>query len=90
MARPDEHNACPVCARPVRALYFAAQQLVDLLDQDVLVVKHFPERLEQLRLSVRGLAPFIDAHHGNQDHVLSPELAGAREPRLTEEGVRCR
>lgn len=85
MARIDEHNACPVCARPVQALYFAAQQLVDLVDQDkvgelgpVLI----PARLQELRLAVRALAPFIEAHHANQNHLLSPDLASAREPKL--------
>lgn len=78
--RVDRHNACPVCAQPVRALYFVAQQLVDLVDDDVAVVRLFPERFQELRLAVRAVMPLIEAHHANQDHVLSPELASAREP----------
>lgn len=78
--RVDEHNACPACPAPVRKLYFTAQHLVDLIDGDVDIVKLFPSYLDELRGAVRGMAPWIDAHHANQNHVLSAELASAREP----------
>lgn len=79
MPRPDAHNACPACPQAVRELYYAAQQLVDALDGDLSEVDVMA-RITEVRASVRAFAPFIDAHHANQDHVLSAKLAPAREP----------
>lgn len=76
MARPDEHNACPACPQPARALFYRAQQVVDARDDPELLKRY----LEYLAAAVRAFAPFVDAHHANQKHVLSPELASAREP----------
>lgn len=78
--RVDEHNACPACPQPVRSLYFSAQRVLDLLDGDVAVVKLLPGYLDDLRAAARAMQPFVEAHHANQNHVLSPELASAREP----------
>lgn len=78
MARIDEHNACPGCPQPVRALFYRAQQVVDVRDDPELLKGY----LEYLAAAVRAFAPFVEAHHANQDHVVSPELASAREPVL--------
>lgn len=81
MARLDLHNACAACPAPVRRVYYAAQTFVDLVEADgIEAALAVPARLEELRAAVRAFTPFVEAHNANQDHVLSAELAPAREP----------
>lgn len=83
---PNAHTPCPACAIQVRALYEAAAVVVAWVD---LQNPALPATiLENLRLAVASLSPFIEAHLENQLHALSPELMSARFPGQTPELTR--
>jgi len=79
----DIHNGCPACPEPVQKIYAAAELVLALLDQygDAGVpIGQWDRAIQELRAGRQQLVPFIDAHFGNQDHALSPELERARHP----------
>lgn len=74
----DEHNACPACPAQVRALYAVGRRVL-VREQDAKSLEY-----EELYLALEALRPFVEAHHANQLHAFSRELAAAREPALAE------
>lgn len=83
--KPDRHTSCPACAMQVRNLFAVAQVVLAIhtLPPDSEEFERArDEQLENLRLAIDALAPFVEAHLANQDHALSDELADARFPRL--------
>lgn len=74
----DAHNACPACPVIVRDLYAVGRRVL-IREQDAATAEY-----EELYLALEQLRPFIEAHHANQLHAFSPELAGAREPKIQE------
>lgn len=83
MVRPDRHTPCPGCHQSVRALYYAALQLVEQLDavedRAVDMRRELGPKIEATREAVKAFMPIVSAHNSNQDHALSPELVEARE-----------
>jgi hypothetical protein len=83
--KPDSHTPCPVCPVVIRSLYAAAQVVLALQEspEDTTTwARGLDDALEQLRLALEHVAPFVDAHLSNQDHAHSVELAGARMPEV--------
>lgn len=83
--RVDRHNACPACPEPVRRLYYAATRFLDSVEDRGLADALVDAAVDELEAAAKAFTSCVDAHHANQDHALSPELASAREP-----GCRCR
>ena len=89
---PDTHTACVACPRIVRELLEADEAHLDTLAAFLATLP--PEhrrgrawaRMTETAVVVRqrtlALRPWYDAHHGNQFHRDSPELADARVPVL--------
>lgn len=85
----DQHTPCPACPVHVRSLYAIASVVGQLLEQSPANLADEQQRAleqagEQLRIAVRAIRPFVDAHQGNQLHALSHELVDARAPLLEE------
>lgn len=91
----DPHTPCAVCAVPVQELFATAARLMHLLEQEDLFTHHgegivirmvmsrdLAAAILHLHFAVQALAPLVEAHFANQDHALSPELAGARDPKV--------
>lgn len=74
----DDHNACPACPNQVRALYAVGRRVL-VREQDAKSAEY-----EELYIALEALRPFVEAHHANQLHAFSHELAGARESKLAE------
>lgn len=74
----DDHNACPACPLPVRHLYAWALKVLAI---DPALRSLRPE-YEELHQAVEAMRPHVEAHHANQLHAFSPELAGARDPKV--------
>lgn len=77
----DAHTPCPACPQVVRDFYVVSRRLLSVTayataagEADV-VSDEFLAALDALKL-------WIEAHHANQVHAFSPELEGARNPRL--------
>ena len=89
---PDTHTACVACPDIVRELLEADLAHLDTLATYLATLppehrrgRAF-ERMTATGVVVRqranALRPWYDAHHGNQFHANSPELAEARVPVL--------
>ena len=83
----DRHTPCLACPIQVRSLYASTQVLLALLepvlDGDLIledVERQLAEAHAVTRIALQQLAPHVDAHLENQQHALSPDLAGARFP----------
>lgn len=74
----DEHNACPACPVVIRDLYAVGRRVL-VREQDTKSLEY-----EELYLALEAVRPFVEAHHANQLHAFSKELAAAREPQLVE------
>lgn len=75
----NAHNACLACSSPVQELYSAAAVILQLLDRDGAFTVG---ALDDLRHAVATIRPYVEAHFGNHDHAMSPELASVRNPAL--------
>lgn len=81
---PDAHTPCPACPAPVRALYAVARRVLAGTHSHFLTHERLaPAEYEELYQACEDLRPWIDAHHANQEHSLSPELEAARHPVLS-------
>jgi len=82
---PDAHTPCPACPATVRALYAAARRVLAGTNSHFLKHERLaPPEYDELYHACEDLRPFVEAHHANQEHSLSPELEAARHPTVTE------
>lgn len=85
---PDEHTACPGCPQVWRDLYATGRSV---LARPMMIARFFsedlPPELEELRLAIERVKPFVEAHHANQLHAHSRELENARDPKVVEPTV---
>jgi hypothetical protein len=79
MCRLDVHTPCIACPAQVRTLYAAGRRVLGGRLHQLTTPEY-----DELYAALEELRPFIEAHHTNQQHAFSDELAGAREPRVPE------
>jgi len=76
---PDEHTPCPACPAQVRDLYAVGRRVLENAGWSE---GSAPVEYEELYIALEALRPFVDAHHANQLHAFSEELADARDPKV--------
>jgi hypothetical protein len=80
--RIDHETPCVACPIVIRNLYATAKHVLLLADDSARTAiapsAAVVDAVENLRIALEHMAPYVDAHLSNQDHALSPALLNAR------------